>query len=98
VKAFLFFLVGLKKKLTALSKEKDCQDLTQWIKSLVNHLYWVPTSTQEGEDQLRWEKWTSISNHVQNIHHGHGELFHECEHEDLEGRNRRKKWLKPGID
>jgi hypothetical protein len=50
-------------------------------------------------------KWTSISNHVQNIHHGH--LFHECEHDAIDRRIQNsevnnvwnvKKWLKPGID
>lgn len=89
---------GLKKKLLALSKEKECEDLRDWIKSLVNHLYWVPSSTQEDEDdELKWEKWTSITNHIQNIHDGHGEQFQQCEHGDLDPTTRRKRWLRPGT-
>jgi hypothetical protein len=34
---------------------------------------------------------------VQNIHSNDGDLFPHCEHGDLEGRERRKKWLKAGI-
>lgn len=89
---------GLKKKLLALKKEKECEDLRDWIKSLVNHLYWVPSSAQEDEDnELKWEKWTSITNHIQNIHDGHGEQFQQCEHGDLDPTARRKRWLRPGT-
>lgn len=45
---------------------------------LVNHLYRVPSSTQEDEDdKLKWEKWTNVTHHSQNIH---GEQFQQCEH------------------
>ena len=50
---FDFVLLGLKKKLIALSREKDCEDLAKWTKSLTNHLYWVSISTSEGEDEVR---------------------------------------------
>jgi hypothetical protein len=80
----------------ALSKERDCQVLEPWIKSLVNHLYWVPSSTPEEENELKWEKWASIVNHIQNIHEGHGERFNRCEHGDLGPAARRKRWLAPG--
>ncbi|XP_062588586.1 uncharacterized protein LOC134250245 isoform X2 [Saccostrea cucullata] len=89
---------GFKKKLLALSKEKDCEHLREWIKSLVNHLYWVPSSAPDDEDsELRWEKWTSITNQVQNIHEGHGQHFQRCEHGDLDPAARRKRWLRPGT-
>ncbi|XP_062600016.1 uncharacterized protein LOC134261608 isoform X2 [Saccostrea cucullata] len=88
---------GLKKKLTALGKEKDCERLMEWIKSIVNHLYWVPTSTPEGSNELRWEKWVSVFNHIQNIHEGHGDLFERCEHAELDEAARRKRWLRPGT-
>ena len=81
----------------ALSKERDCQDLVQWTKSIVNHLYWVPSSTPEDdEDDMKWEKWSSILNHMQNIHAGHGNHFQRCEHEDLDPDTRQKRWLRPG--
>uniref|UniRef100_A0A3P9ICA2 Uncharacterized protein n=1 Tax=Oryzias latipes TaxID=8090 RepID=A0A3P9ICA2_ORYLA len=36
---------GLRKKLVALSKEKDCTDLKEWIDSIIKHLYWSVMST-----------------------------------------------------
>ncbi|KAK3102001.1 hypothetical protein FSP39_008026 [Pinctada imbricata] len=35
--------------------------------------------------------------HVHNVHVHEGEHFPRCSHGDLEGRERRKKWLKPGT-
>ena len=60
--------LGLKKKLLALSKEKECEGLIDLIKSIINHLFWVPTSTPDGSPELKWEKWKSVFNHIQNIH------------------------------
>ncbi|XP_061190950.1 uncharacterized protein LOC133199083 [Saccostrea echinata] len=89
---------GFKKKLLSLSKEKDCEHLREWIKSLENHLYWVPSSAPDDEDnELKWEKWTSITNHVQNIHKGNEQRFQRCEHGDLDPTAKRKRWLRPGT-
>ena len=63
---------------------------------MCNHLYWVPASTPSGNGQLMLEKWESIVNHVQNIHEHDGQLYTECAHGALEGRERQKKWLTPG--
>ena len=89
-------LSGFKKKLVALSKEKYCEAIQPWIPSMCNHLYWVPASTPSGNSQLMLEKWESIVNHVQNIHEHDGQLYTECTHGTLEGRERQKKWLTPG--
>lgn len=95
LKPYLF--LGLKKKLVALSKEKDCEVLEHWIRSITNHLYWVPSATPEGEDEdIRWEKWLSVFRHVQNIHVGHGDHFRQCEHGELDNDDRQKRWLRPG--
>lgn len=88
---------GLKKKLTALSKEKECEALTSWIRSITNHLYWVAGSTPDGDGQLMWEKWQSVGNHIQNIHSGHGSLFPTCTHDELDSSTRKKRWLKPAT-
>lgn len=93
LKPYLF--LGLK-KLVALSKEKYCDVLEDWIRSITNHLYWVPSATPEGEDEdIRWEKWLSVFRHVQNIHVGHGDHFPRCEHGELDDDDRRKRWLRP---
>lgn len=42
------------------------------------------------------EKWESVVNQVQNIHEHDGQLYTECPHGPLEGRERHKKWPKPG--
>lgn len=88
---------GLKKKLLALSKEKDCDELQPWIRSITNHLYWTAASTKEEDGELMKEKWKSVANHIINKHCGHHEKFVQCTHGDLEGRERRKRWLKPGT-
>ncbi|XP_050400994.1 uncharacterized protein LOC126817865 [Patella vulgata] len=89
--------IGLKKKLTALSKEKDRGDIVHWIKSVSNHLYWVAASTLSADGQLMLEKWLSVQNHIQNVHQGHGDLFTICSHGELVGSERKKLWLKPGT-
>ena len=90
-------MVGLKKRLTALSKEKQCEELQPWIKSICNHLYWVAASTPNGNGQMMTEKWLSLGNHIQNLHVHDGALFPSCEHPPLEGIERKKKWFKPGT-
>ncbi|XP_046569471.1 uncharacterized protein LOC124277801 [Haliotis rubra] len=89
---------GLRKKLEALAKEKDCEALSPWIKSIVNHLYWCAASTPHGDPELVLEKWRSVINHVQkNIHVGHGAKG--STNASIPGRKRgtQKKWLKCGT-
>ena len=88
--------VGVQKKVMGLAKKKDCELVSKWQQSIVNHIYWVAASTTDEEEELRLAKWTSLKNHLQNIHEGHGELFPACLHGELEGRERQKKWLRPG--
>ncbi|XP_060567748.1 uncharacterized protein LOC132726451 [Ruditapes philippinarum] len=83
---------GVKKKLLSLAKEKDCQDVSRWIKSITNHLYWTAASCNKGDSDLMESKWKSVSSHVQNIHHGHQGPYKECQHDLLQDR----VWLKPG--
>ncbi|KAK3104932.1 hypothetical protein FSP39_013440 [Pinctada imbricata] len=87
---------GVKKKLISLAREKDCHEIQDWIQSISNHLYWSAASSQDGNGQLILQKWQSVANHVMNIHEHRGDLFPECAHETLEGRERQKPWLKPG--
>ncbi|XP_072772653.1 uncharacterized protein [Nerophis lumbriciformis] len=37
------------KKLKAIDKLKDCEDLKPWVLSIINHLYWAAVSTPPGE-------------------------------------------------
>ncbi|XP_056010401.1 uncharacterized protein LOC125682093 isoform X2 [Ostrea edulis] len=87
---------GLKKKVLATAKQSECGQLSKWSRSLTNHLYWVATSTPNGDGDLMWAKWESVENHVHNKHEGHNELFPSCAHGMLYGDERKKKWIKPG--
>nr|XP_022335990.1 uncharacterized protein LOC111132471 [Crassostrea virginica] len=87
---------GLKKKLFALSKEKDCSEIQQWIKSIINHLYWIASTSLGLEAEVVWARWTSLCNHIIDVHIEHSAVFNSCEHGPLEGRERHKMWLKSG--
>ncbi|XP_041463201.1 uncharacterized protein LOC121414191 [Lytechinus variegatus] len=88
---------GVGKKVHALAKQKDCEELVQWEPSITNHMYWVAATCEEDEDDLRVAKWKSLMNHIQGIHEGHSEVFPKCLHGDLEAQGRKKKWLTPGT-
>ena len=84
-----YYFLALRKKLEKVAKEKDCELVSEW-----NHLYWSAASTPDGNaDEIR-EKWTSVNNHIHNVHRGHGKIFKKCAHPRLRGRQKRKKWFK----
>ena len=61
-------------------------------------LYWCAVSS-DGDGDVMVAKWASITNHIQNIHIGHDNaLFPKCGHKQLTGRDREKKWIKPGMN
>ena len=39
--------------------------------------------------------WKSVSNHIQDVHDGHSELYPECAHGPLDEDERDKEWLQP---
>lgn len=39
--------------------------------------------------------WKSVTNHIQDIHEGHSELYPECAHGPLDEDERDKEWLRP---
>nr|KAG5701329.1 hypothetical protein BaRGS_006103 [Batillaria attramentaria] len=43
------------------------------------------------------EKWCSLSSHLHNKHQHKGAKFPRCQHPDLEGGERNKKWIKAGT-
>ncbi len=83
---------GLGKKMDALSKGKGLQDVGLWRNSVVNHLYWSASTSTSGEEVVA--KWSSVANHIQNIHSHENALFPACLHEPLVGEQARH-WLKP---
>ncbi|XP_067284722.1 uncharacterized protein [Pseudorasbora parva] len=87
------FEKALTKKLRKLSQSKDSELLKKWLKSIKNHLYWSATSSVSGPEKVA--KWTSLLNHMQNIHVHDNPRFPKCEHQDKTSRNS-KKWFGKG--
>ncbi|XP_042340550.1 uncharacterized protein LOC121941750 isoform X2 [Plectropomus leopardus] len=89
------FEKGLSKKLDKLAQNKDCEVLKKWLHSIKNHLYWTATSSTSGPEKVA--KWTSLVNHIQNIHVHEDPIFPKCEHTDRVSRDP-KKWFQPGSE
>ena len=47
-----------------------------------------------GNGELLQQMWSSILNHVVDIHEGHGSLYPKCQHEQLDDR----AWIKKGKE
>ncbi|XP_019623411.1 PREDICTED: uncharacterized protein LOC109469344 isoform X2 [Branchiostoma belcheri] len=87
---------NVKKKLCGKAKLKDCAELTEWTKSICNHLWWCAKTCGGNAECLR-EKWTSIMNHTTNVHSWSGnQFFHACKHKQATQRQEETttKWLK----
>ncbi|XP_046854019.1 uncharacterized protein LOC124447173 [Xenia sp. Carnegie-2017] len=68
------------KKLTKKANIKGNDDLTHWIKSISNHLWWCSASCNKNAEELV-EKWKSVLNHISNKHFWKGNTyFHQCCH------------------
>ena len=76
-----------------LAKQKDCELVSKWEQSMINHMYWCVVSTPNGDGDMMVAKWLSLENHIHNKHSGHGKLFRSCAHGRLVGRTRNKKWF-----
>ncbi|XP_057195137.1 uncharacterized protein LOC130557432 isoform X2 [Triplophysa rosa] len=83
---------ALTKKVDAISKEKDCKKIKMWLKSIKNHLYWSAGGSSSGEETVA--KWTSLLNHIQNVHVHENPLFPKCLHPPSADKY---KWLKPAT-
>ena len=87
--SLLLIELGLSKRIETLGKQRNCEVVLPWRRSSVNHLYWCGCTSKSGEEAV--EKWKSITNHVQNVHHHDSGLFPVCAHAPLDERS----WLRP---
>ena len=87
---------SLLKKLWPKAKTDKCSDLTAWIQSIANHLWWA-AATCGGNAQVLKEKWLSLLQHITNRHSwGGNQHFHKCAHDKLTLQQKRStKWLNP---
>ena len=90
----LFWLTGFRKKVAAAAKQKGCEVIGNWQRSIVNHLYWCVSSTPDGDADTILAKWLSLENHVHNEHTHMDKKFPKCAHGKLRGQDRKKKWFK----
>ena len=88
---------NITKKLSAKSKAKNCEDLSPWIQSVSNHIWWSSAKCN-GDAPLLKEMVTSITHHAVNQHSWESGInFHRCSHDKLSPDDRRETdWLKPG--
>ncbi|XP_034084827.1 uncharacterized protein LOC117554483 isoform X2 [Gymnodraco acuticeps] len=87
------FEKGLSKKLLKLTQNKDCDTkLKRWLRSIKNHVYWSATSTASGPEKVA--RWTSLINHLQNVHVHDDPLFPKCTHPVGAASDANKPYLK----
>lgn len=90
----VYILADLSVKLKKLSQSKDCGVLKNWLRSIKNHVYWTAVSSTSGHEKVA--KWTSLVNHVQNVHVHTDPIFPKCEHPVKVSRDE-SKYVKPGM-
>ncbi|XP_066270376.1 uncharacterized protein [Branchiostoma lanceolatum] len=85
---------SLVKELSKASKEKGCEVIKHWIRSIKKHMYWCALSTTQGFCDLIVAKWKSIVRHVANKHDSHpDESFPKCAHGRIDHD---RKWIFSG--
>ena len=81
----------LKKLYLKSQKKRDCQQVSLWIKAIINHL-WRCCASSIRNEELIMEKFLSMLNHIWDIHSWEdSKLFHKCEYGQLD---KGRKWLK----
>ncbi|XP_056608949.1 uncharacterized protein LOC130426283 isoform X2 [Triplophysa dalaica] len=85
---------GLSKKLEHIGRDKDCQVVKKWQRSIKNHVYWTAASSKTAEERVA--KWTSMVNHIQDIHVHDDPAYPQCAHEIRASKDRRK-WFQQGT-
>ena len=85
------------KKLTNKAKQRGCEELSPWIQSISNHLWWS-AATCDGNVEILREKWKSVLYHITNKHKWSGNShFHQCCHRHIPSSEAKKIcWLQPG--
>ncbi|XP_031418465.1 uncharacterized protein LOC105908557 isoform X2 [Clupea harengus] len=85
---------GLSKKLVKIAQNKECEKLKKWLPSIKNHIYWTAATSTSGPERVA--KWTSLLNHVQDIHSHDDPVFPQCLHPLRISRDK-SKWLTAGT-
>ena len=66
-----------------IAKASGNETINDWIKPCTKHLLWSVTSTQSGNGDVIWAKFTSFFSHVVSKHKNlKNLLFNKCAHDD----------------
>nr|XP_054597846.1 uncharacterized protein LOC107391876 isoform X2 [Nothobranchius furzeri] len=84
---------SISKRLAKVAKDKDCEVVKKWQRGISNHAFWCATSSSSGPERVA--KWTSVVNHMQDIHVHDNPLFPQCQH-PVRLSSDRNKWFQPG--
>ncbi|XP_056407077.1 uncharacterized protein LOC130298188 [Hyla sarda] len=83
------------KTLLAASKRKQCNDLTEWISPIKNHIWWSGNTCKKYPDELL-ARLNSVLDHVRDIHtwEDDNSQYTSCKHAVLDEEvETPKKWL-----
>jgi hypothetical protein len=82
--------IEVRKVLTKIGKESNCQEINPWIRACENHLSWSAISTSSGDGKVIIAKFCSFLSHIVNKHVNlDNPLFNKCIHGEIEQR----QWL-----
>ena len=83
---------GVAKKITNAGKRKGNEQLLEWKRSIVSHL-WYASKNCEGDADRLIESWLSVCHHVVNEHQWGrcNEIVHQCDHEPLSPEEERER-------
>ena len=88
------FTTGINRKLEALSKVKGCEKLSKWVEAIKHHIYYTAATSTSKEERLA--KWSSVMNHIQDIHVHDNPHYPQCQHV-IRKTTDSTKWIKGGI-
>lgn len=82
---------------TETPKDDSSSKIKEWSTAIVNHLYWVPSSTPP--NTAKWNdvveaKWRSMLNHIVNKHKHEDPHYPRCEHPRPKKGEKKKKFIK----
>lgn len=87
---------GLRKELNKAAAADESGLIRKWVSPLITHVYWSATSTPDGNPDVMEAKYTSIVNHICNIHKHDNPLFSECAHRRRRRGQKKKDYFKRG--
>jgi hypothetical protein len=89
---------SVRKKLQDASKQKGNERLGEWIKSILNQIWYASQNCSGDPDKLE-ELITSMCYHIGGVHKWKGyKHYNACLHDPLTAKQQKKtKWLKKGV-